>query len=161
MTKEFAEQDAFMRRALELARQNVEDGGWPFSAVIVQDGEIISEGVNGVDRNYDPSDHAEMVAIRNATQKLKSTDLSGATMYVVGVPCPMCATCAILAKLDTIVYAVSVEAKDEALSSLPLTDGLYNLVSDGYGRKAITYKHLKEHESEGVSVFSNWNSDRG
>ena len=82
----------FMQLALKLAKQNVEEGGWPFSAVIVKNGEILASAVNSVHVSNDPSDYAEIAAIRKAAQVLNSSDLSSCTMYVVGLPCPMCAT---------------------------------------------------------------------
>lgn len=147
-----------MRRTLDLAKQNVDAGGWPFACLIVKDDQVIAEAVNQVEENKDPSHHAEIAAIRKACKELDTTDLSNCTMYVVGLPCPMCLSCSIMAKLNHIVYAVDVPEKDDALSKLPLTDSLYNLVADKYGSKVIKYEHLQDLSEEGVTVFEKWNN---
>ncbi|EAQ01010.1 probable deaminase [Pseudooceanicola batsensis HTCC2597] len=148
-----------MQRAIDLAKENVENGGWPFSTIIVKDGEILAEAVNSVQKSHDPSDHAEIAAIRIASKKLASPDLSGCTMYVVGLPCPMCLTCMIMAKLTDVVYAVDVEKKDAALSKLPLTDALYDLVSEDHGGKVVSYTHMSEFSEQGEQLFREWNRD--
>lgn len=152
-------ENELMQRAIDLAQKNVDEGGWPFSTIIVKDGQILAEAVNSVQKSHDPSDHAEIAAIRIATNKLQSPDLSGCTMYVVGLPCPMCLTCMILAKLTDVVYAVDVDSKDAALSKLPLTDSLYKLTSEGYGEKVVQYRHLEDFSSAGVNLFKNWNDE--
>ena len=63
----------FMKRAIVLSIQNIKDNGGPFGCVIVKDNNIIAEGVNRVTLNNDPTAHAEIVAIRNACNKLKMT----------------------------------------------------------------------------------------
>lgn len=148
-----------MQRAINLAKENVIAGGWPFSTIIEKNGEIIAEAVNSVQKSHDPSDHAEIAAIRIATAKLKSSDLSGCKMYVVGLPCPMCLTCMIMAKITDVVYAVDIQKKDNSLSKLPLTDDLYNLVSNNYGEKVVTYKHLSDFSVQGEELFKDWNKD--
>ena len=82
--------EKFMRMAIELAVENVKNGGGPFGAVIVKDDEVIATGVNRVTANHDPTAHAEVSAIRTACQKLKTFDLSGSTIYTSCEPCPMC-----------------------------------------------------------------------
>src|SRR5699024_4347609 len=101
--------DRFMKRAVELAVQNVKEGGVPFGAVLVKDGEIVSEGVNELHKHYDISGHAELLAIRKAQEKLKTHDLSGFTMYASGEPCPMCLTSMYMSGIETCYYAASVD----------------------------------------------------
>ncbi|MBR0543304.1 MAG: nucleoside deaminase, partial [Bacteroidaceae bacterium] len=60
----------YMRKAIELAIENVKNGGGPFGAVIVKDGEIVATGVNRVTANNDPTAHAEVSAIRAACEKI-------------------------------------------------------------------------------------------
>ncbi len=97
MTKE-----DFMRRAIALATENVENGGGPFGAVIVKDGEIVAEGVNRVTANNDPTAHAEVSAIRNACAKLGTFNLEGCEVYTSCEPCPMCLGAIYWAHLDKI-----------------------------------------------------------
>jgi tRNA(Arg) A34 adenosine deaminase TadA len=98
--------EAFLRRALELARDNVERGdGGPFGAVIVKDGKIIAEGWNRVIVGCDPTAHAEIEAIRAACRHLRHFHLEGATLYASSEPCPLCLAAAYWARVERIVYA--------------------------------------------------------
>lgn len=82
--------EQYMREAVALARGNVNGGGLPFGAVLVRDGKIVARAVNEVLATNDPTAHAEMQAIRQASQTLATSDLRGAVMYASGHPCPMC-----------------------------------------------------------------------
>lgn len=94
----------FMRKAIELSIENVKNGGGPFGAVIVKDGEIVATGMNRVTANHDPTAHAEVSAIRAACQKLDTFDLSGCEIYTSCEPCPMCLGAIYWAHLDKIYY---------------------------------------------------------
>ena len=73
---DFSDEDArYMRMAIDLSVENIDNGGGPFGAVIVRDGEVIATGVNRVVPNNDPTAHAEVNAIRNACQKLDTFQL--------------------------------------------------------------------------------------
>ena len=81
----------FMEEAFREAQKGIAAGdGGPFGAVIVKDGEIIARGHNEVVKTNDPTSHAEMSAIRNASSRLQNFKLEGCTLYVTGEPCPMC-----------------------------------------------------------------------
>lgn len=95
----------FMRRAIELSRENVKRGGGPFGAVIVKDGRIVGEGANRVTASNDPTAHAEVTAIRDACSRLGTFDLSGAEIYTSCEPCPMCLAAIYWARLDRIHFA--------------------------------------------------------
>ena len=95
-------QDVFMRQAISLAVENVENGGGPFGAVIVKDGVVVATGVNRVVPNNDPTAHAEVNAIRAACVKLGTFDLSGCVIYTSCEPCPMCLGAIYWAHLDKI-----------------------------------------------------------
>lgn len=101
----------FMREAIRLSDENVKNGGGPFGAVIVKNGEIIATGVNRVTANNDPTAHAEVSAIRAAGQKLGTFDLSGCDIYTSCEPCPMCLGAIYWAHLDRMYYACN---KDDA-----------------------------------------------
>ena len=147
-----------MRRARDLAQKNAQNGGWPFAGIIVKNNTIIAEAVNGVHVSHDPSDHAEIAAIRKASSLIKSPDLSSCELYVVGVPCPMCLTCVILSKIKKVYYAVDTQNKDEALTKLPATNTLYDLVKTNHGSSVIDYEHIKAFSEEGKGVFKTWNT---
>ena len=99
-----ANHKTFMREAIRLSVENVKNGGGPFGAVIVKDGEIIATGVNRVTANHDPTAHAEVSAIREACHKLDTFDLSGCEIYTSCEPCPMCLGAIYWAHLDKIYY---------------------------------------------------------
>ena len=94
-----------MKRACQLAEESVKRGGGPFGAVIARNGEIISEGSNNVTIHNDPTAHAEVTAIRNATAKLGTYDLSGCEIFTSCEPCPMCLGAIYWAHIDKIYYA--------------------------------------------------------
>jgi guanine deaminase len=81
---------SFLKRAIELAVENVRRDGGPFAAVVVKNGAVISTGSNQVTRTNDPTAHAEMVAIREACRALGDFQLEGCDVYSSCEPCPMC-----------------------------------------------------------------------
>lgn len=93
-----------MRKAIELSRENVANGGGPFGAVIAKDGEIVATGVNRVTASCDPTAHAEVSAIRAAASKLGTFNLSGYEIYTSCEPCPMCLGAIYWAHLDKVYY---------------------------------------------------------
>ena len=99
-------QNRFMARAIQLSLDNVLSGrGGPFGAVIVQKGAIISEGVNVVTAENDPTAHAEVNAIREACAKLRVFRLSDCEIYTSCEPCPMCLGAIYWARLARIYFA--------------------------------------------------------
>lgn len=96
--------EQFMKEAIRLSIENVENGGGPFGAVIVRDGEIIATGVNRVTSQHDPTAHAEVSAIRSACARLGVFDLSGCEIYTSCEPCPMCLGAIYWAHLDKLYY---------------------------------------------------------
>jgi guanine deaminase len=95
----------WIARTVDLATENVADGGGPFGAVIVRDGELLAEGQNRVTANLDPTAHAEVTAIRAACQAVGSFSLAGATLYTSCEPCPLCLSAALWARVDRVVFA--------------------------------------------------------
>jgi tRNA(Arg) A34 adenosine deaminase TadA len=127
-----------LRRAIELAIQNVYDGaGGPFAAVIVRDGRIVGEGVNTVTATNDPTAHGEVNAIRAACKALGTFTLAGCELYTSCEPCPMCLAACYWARIDAIYYGSSAAdaaragfddaflyeefRKDQAARTLPAT----------------------------------------
>src|SRR5574344_2352707 len=99
------EKREFMMRAIQLSEESVKNGGGPFGAVIAKDNELIAEASNCVTIENDPTAHAEVSAIRRATKKLGTYDLSGCEIYTSCEPCPMCLGAIYWAHLDKIYYA--------------------------------------------------------
>lgn len=128
----------FLRRAIELAVQNVKiGGGGPFAAVVVRGGKIVGEGVNTVTATNDPTAHGEVNAIRAACKALDTFTLTGCELYTSCQPCPMCLAACYWGRLDAIYYGSSAAdaaragfddaylydefQKDAAARSLPST----------------------------------------
>ena len=99
-----ADDESYMRRALELARQAQRAGEVPVGAVLVHDDAIIAEGWNQPIRAHDPSAHAEMITLRAAGQALASYRLLDTTLYVTLEPCPMCAGAMVHARVRRLVF---------------------------------------------------------
>ena len=99
------EQDkTFMREAIRLADESVQNGGGPFGAVIVRNGEIVAGSANSVTRDNDPTAHAEVNTIRQACRKLGTFDLSDCVIYTSCEPCPMCLGAIYWAHISRIYY---------------------------------------------------------
>ncbi|SCZ49275.1 nucleoside deaminase [Thiohalomonas denitrificans] len=105
---------SFLETAVRLAERSVEEGGGPFGALVVRDGQIIGNGTNCVTLDNDPTAHAEVRAIRDACRNLGDYSLAGCTLYVSCAPCPMCLSAAYWARLDAIFFAAPREAAAEA-----------------------------------------------
>src|SRR5690625_1440850 len=124
--------DQFMRRAVEIAVQNVREGGEPFGAVLVKDGNIVAEGVNELHKDFDISGHAELIAIRKAQNQLQTHDLSGYIMYASGEPCPMCLTAMYMSGIKEGYYCASIDDAAEY----------------GLGGSVVIYDDLKKPREE-------------
>lgn len=105
--------ERYMRRAIELSQISVKNGGGPFGAVIVKDGELVAEGSNCVTLNNDPTAHAEVTTIRNACKALDTFDLNGCEIYTSCEPCPMCLSAIYWARIERIYFGCDKsDAKD-------------------------------------------------
>lgn len=126
----------YMKMALELAKQNIltNDGG-PFGAVIVRDGQVIGKGNNQVVKTNDPTAHAEIIAIRNACENLKTFNLDGCELYTNCYPCPMCLSAIIWANIKIVYYG---NTKEDA-TNIGFKDGMiYDYL------KTLTNKKIDE-----------------
>lgn len=120
-----------MRIAIEESKYNSENNyknGGPFGAVILKNGEIVSIAHNTVIESKDPTAHAEVNAIRLATKKLNTHDLTGCTLYVNAEPCPMCLSAIIWANIKEVYYA---NTKEEAGNIGFRDDLIYDYIKNG------------------------------
>ena len=99
-----SENNKFMKRAIKLSIESINNNGGPFGCVIVKDNEIISEGFNMVTSQNDPTAHGEIVAIRNACKKLKIFNLNGCELYSSCEPCPMCLSAIYWSHIDRVFF---------------------------------------------------------
>lgn len=112
-----------MRLAIDEAKQSLTHGDLPIGALVVMDGEIISARHNEREKLNDPTAHAEILAIREAAEKLNTSRLDGAILVSTLEPCPMCAGAALLARMQKVIFGAD-DPKNGSLGSL------YNLGSD-------------------------------
>ena len=107
--------DKIMTLGINQARKTMNDNkGGPFGAVITdKKGNIISTSSNLVLETYDPTAHAEINAIREASKKLKTHDLSNCILYATGYPCPMCLSAIIWANIKEVYYGCTKEDAGE------------------------------------------------
>jgi len=113
----------FMKMALEEAGVAFDEGEVPVGAVLVKDGRVVAITHNCGESSYDPTGHAEMLAIREGAQKCGNWRLTDATLYVTKEPCIMCAGAMVKARLGRLVYG----CRDEKGGAV---DSLYSLLSD-------------------------------
>ena len=112
-----------MKEALKEAQKAAEMGEIPVGAVIVKDGEIISRGHNLTETAKDPTAHAEMIAIREASKVLGGWRLIGCDMYVTMEPCSMCAGALVWSRIEHL-YIGADDPKTGACGSV------FNIVQD-------------------------------
>jgi guanine deaminase len=98
----------FMEIAVSEAKRAVESGdGGPFGAVVIRNGKIVASSHNEVLKTKDPTAHAEMLAIKRASSKLKRFDLSDCELYSTCEPCPMCLGAVLWARIGKIYYGAA------------------------------------------------------
>ncbi|MGB5762038.1 MAG: tRNA adenosine(34) deaminase TadA [Sedimenticolaceae bacterium] len=111
---------AFMRRALELAQRAEQAGEVPVGALVVAEYEIIGEGWNRPISSHDPTAHAEIVALRAAADACRNYRLPGTSLYVTLEPCVMCAGAIVHARVDRVIYAATDPRSGAAGSAFDL-----------------------------------------
>ena len=152
MTAPITELDRqFMREAIRLANNSVENGGGPFGAVIVKDGEIVAASSNSVTIDNDPTAHAEVNTIRKACRKLNTFDLSGCTIYTSCEPCPMCLGAIYWAHIDRIFYGnTRSDARDIGFAD----DFIYEELARTMGERTVPIVPLMREEA--LHTFQMW-----
>lgn len=103
----YGEDEYWMSQALAEARKAEAVAEVPIGAIIVYDGQIIGRGHNLRESALDPTAHAEMLAIREASAARQAWRLSGCTLYATLEPCPMCAGAIVQARVDRVVFGAS------------------------------------------------------
>lgn len=113
---EFSEELIFMRMAVRQAEIAAEAGEVPCGAVIVKNGLVIGKAHNQTETLKDPTAHAEILAITQATQAVDNWRLNDAIMYVTKEPCPMCAGALVLARIKKVIWGMTDPIRGGALS---------------------------------------------
>ena len=141
----------FMQRAIELSIESINSGGGPFGSVVAKDNEIISEGMNRVTVNNDPTAHGEISAIRQACKKLNTFDLSGYELYSNCEPCPMCLSAIYWSHIDKVYYA---NTRDDAHKIDFLDPIIYKELQKTNEEKKIQMVQMMR--KEGLKAFEIW-----
>lgn len=110
--------DKYIRIALDEAEKAYLENEIPVGSVIVKDNIILSQAHNCKESDNMVTRHAEIVAIENASKKIKSWRLDGSTIYITLFPCPMCAAAIQQARIDKIVYVS--DSTNEELTNISL-----------------------------------------
>jgi guanine deaminase len=143
----------FLLRSIEIASKGIEDGGGPFGAVIVKDDKIISEAFNRVVLNNDPTAHAEILAIRQASSVLHSHELNECTLYSSCEPCPMCLGAIYWSGIKKVVYSCDRTDAETAGFSDKL---IYNEIMLDPSIRKISFIRLTD--LGGKEVFRKWDA---
>ena len=144
-----------MNKWMQIAYNEATDGmladeGGPFGAVIIKDGKVVSQAHNSVLLSKDPTAHAEINAIRLASQKLNNFDLSGCILYTTCMPCPMCMGAIMWARINKVYYGATEEdAKHGGFDDLKF----YELLKKS--DKGLNLEQIDQKENS--SLFDIWN----
>ncbi|MDF9798543.1 tRNA(adenine34) deaminase [Catalinimonas alkaloidigena] len=105
---------------LQLAIDRAHEGKTPFGAVIVQQNKVLAAVFNTVSQSKAPTAHAEVNAIREASQKIGASKLKDAILYTTCEPCPMCTAAALFAGIAEVVYGASIPLISQYLPQIML-----------------------------------------
>ena len=150
-----------MNKYMKIAKENADNGvankeGGPFGAVITdKKGNIIANGNNRVLKNNDPTAHAEVVAIREACQKLNTYDLSNCILYTSCEPCPMCLSAIIWANIKEVYYGCT---KEDA-GKIGFRDDVIYYYLKGNNKDLIHLTHLDREEF--MKTFEKYKEENG
>ncbi len=144
--------DRYMKICLKEAEKGMKGNeGGPFGAVIVKDGKVIAKAHNTVISTNDPTSHAEMNAIREASRKLKRFDLSDCELYTACEPCPMCFSAIHWAKIRKVYYGCS----REDASKIGFDDKfIYDVLNGRSKKKKVTEKQINRKDM--LKPFNEW-----
>ena len=147
--------EKYMRLAIEKSLESIDNGGGPFGAVIVKNGEVVATASNSVTRDNDPTAHAEVNAIRMASKKLGSFDLSGCEIYASCEPCPMCLASIYWARIDKLYYANTKADADKIGFSDKF---IYEEFSKPESNRSIKVARMLRNEA--IKAFEKWSGKK-
>lgn len=145
----------FLERAIILSKQGMQSGqGGPFGCVIVKNNEIIGEGNNKVTSSNDPTAHAEVVAIRQACQRLNTYQLDDCDIYASCEPCPMCLGAIYWARPRRVIYA---NTREEAAAIEFDDEFIYSEINAPVRNRKIPFIHIPDPAAKQIFTFwKNW-----
>ncbi|MCS6997787.1 MAG: nucleoside deaminase [Aquificaceae bacterium] len=130
----------FIELCLEEAKKGLQREEVPVGCVIVKSGRVIARAHNRVEETGDPTAHAEIIAIKEATKLLKSKYLYGCELYVSLEPCPMCAYALVLARVEKLIFL----AKDEKYGAVM---SLYSLLDEPTFNHEVSWEYVPVEEA--------------
>ena len=143
----------YLEQTVALAVENIQKDGGPFAAMVVDaDGNIVGIGQNSVTKTNDPTAHAEVLAIRDACQKLEHFQLEGCTLYTSCEPCPMCLGAIYWARPDAVYYAATQQ--DAAAGGFD-DAFIYEEIDKPYNQRKIPFHGLRVETT--TKPFTTWN----
>lgn len=148
-----AKDQDFILKAIEIAIEGVEENdGGPFGAIVVKGNEIIGKGFNKVTSSFDPTAHAEIIAIREACNHLQTHQLSDCVLYTSCEPCPMCLGAIYWARPSRVVYA----ADRHDAAAVGFDDSfIYDEINIPYDKRTIKFECNKHFDR--LIPFIRWN----
>lgn len=144
----------YLKRAIELAKESVNQDGFPAGALVVKDGKIISEGISIGNLLNDPTSHAETSSIRQACKKLKTPNLAGATLYESIECCAMCFSVAYWSGISKIVYAC--RKTPEMVSKFYYEGNINNQKLNNESNRRIELVFIPDFEKESLAAVEDW-----
>jgi guanine deaminase len=142
----------WLDQAVEIAAKNVTDGGGPFGALVVKDGQLVSTGVNQVTPTLDPTAHAEVVAIRAACQSLGTFKLDGCLLVASCEPCPLCLSAALWARMGRVIFAAD---RHDAAGAGFDDRAFYEVFTSPQSTWPLTVEHVGSNRAS--MPFDQWN----
>jgi guanine deaminase len=142
----------FMRLAFERGRKGIGQAGHrPFACLIVRNGEIVGEAISASRSSNDPTAHGEVMAIRDACERLATRDLSGCDLFTTCEPCPLCVSAIWYAKVGRLYYSYTLEDCEAiGISTQELVEELQHPIRD---RKLPSKQLLVK---DGKQLFEDW-----
>ena len=149
--------ETWLREAIALAYANAETGGRPFGAVIVRDGEIVARAVNAILETGDPTSHAELNAIRLASETL-GADLRDCAVFTSGHPSPMCMAAMRLAGIEAVTYVYSNEDGEPYGLS---TAAIYADLAKPFAEQAMNIRYQPVRLDGKPDLYADWRQRQG
>jgi guanine deaminase len=145
----------FMRETIRIAIESVRSGGGPFGSVIVRDETIVGRGSNQVTSRNDPTAHAEILAIRDACERLKTFRLSDCILYASCEPCPMCLGAIYWARIKRVFIA---STRSDAAEAGFDDDFIYREMALPPEGRAVTMEQMMREQA--LPAFKAWAGKR-
>jgi guanine deaminase len=147
----------FIQRTIDLAMKNVNEGGRPFACVIAKNGAVLAEAANQVAQTHDPTAHAEICAIREASQKLGSEHFAECEFFILAHPCPMCLAAMYYCSPERVTF---ITTRDD-YSQYYIDDRKYFTLANFYAEIGKPWQQRKmpmQHvpHPEGIKVYQRW-----